>query len=391
MAEDEKSSDYKLRGIKMELLTIKGTNLNTLVYRGFASIKDLASISAPDTGNQDKNPDGLQRDLKEKHARDGYRYAEGAQKVPDYFRLWPEVILNVRDSSVIGILPVDEAHNLFKIVVHEDLIDKNLEHPQISRTDGNHRLFYGEGHPIQGWPPLDISTPFSLTIGLTPLQETSLFVDINDNQVKMNTSHLYHLLARVTESESLARDKPTVWLADKLVKDYKSPFHGIVYLGGEKEKVQGLDRRVSLAHLRTGVEMMLKLSIKLRDYKEIEDKCVIIRTYWSAVAKTFAQEWADPKKYLLLRGWGIWSMSIVGADIIDRCLGPGVIWSQLEDRMAAYLYQIRGTLNWDAKEGDVTGYGGRLGAATLADRMREFLSEEGVDMRILVEGLKSIY
>jgi len=33
----------------MELLTIKGTNLNTTVYRGFASIKDIATISAPDT------------------------------------------------------------------------------------------------------------------------------------------------------------------------------------------------------------------------------------------------------------------------------------------------------------------------------------------------------
>jgi len=80
----------------MELLTIKGTNLNTTVYRGFASIKDIATISAPDTYKQDSNPDGLQRDLNEKHSRDGYRYAEGAQKVPTSPRLWPEVILNVR-------------------------------------------------------------------------------------------------------------------------------------------------------------------------------------------------------------------------------------------------------------------------------------------------------
>ena len=92
----------------MELLTIKGTNLNTPVYRGFASIKDIATISAPDTGNQDKNPNGLQRDLREKHAREGYHYAEDAHKVPDEPRLWPEVILNVRDiwgeSSFLSIL-----------------------------------------------------------------------------------------------------------------------------------------------------------------------------------------------------------------------------------------------------------------------------------------------
>jgi len=377
----------------MELLTIKGTNLNTTVYRGFASIKDIAAISAPDTGNQDKNPDGLQRGLREKHALDGYNYAADAQKVPDEPRLWPEVILSVRDSSVIDEpQPVDGQPNLFKIVVHEDRIDKKLSPPQISRTDGNHRLFYGEGHPKYDFmPPLDISTPFSLTIGLTPLEETSLFVDINDNQVKMNTSHLYHLLARVKTSENLAKNNPTVWIANKLVTDYKSPFHGIVYLGGEKEKVQGLERRVSLAHLRTGVDMMLKQSIKLRDFEDIEDKHVLIRTYWKAVARVFSQEWADQKKYLLLRGFGVWSMSIVGADIIDRCISPNVIWDQLEEKMASYLRQIHGTVNWDKSEGDVKGYGGRLGAKLLADRMRHFLSDEGVDLTVLAHGLKSLY
>src|SRR4030042_1111495 len=112
----------------MEILTLKGTNLNTPVYRGFASIKDIATISAPDTFKQDSNPDGLQRDLSESHSRDGYLYADGAQKVPEYPRLWPEVILNVRDTSVIDEpLPVDEQHNFYKIVVHEDRIDKNRE------------------------------------------------------------------------------------------------------------------------------------------------------------------------------------------------------------------------------------------------------------------------
>lgn len=376
----------------MELLTIKGTNLNTPVYRGFASIKDIATISAPDTGNQDKNPDGLQRELKEHHARTGYRYAEDAQKIPEKHRLWPELILNIRDTSVIDEpVPVDEQYNLFKIVVHEDRIDKKLEHPQISRTDGNHRLFYGEGHPIQDWPPLEVSTPFSLTIGLTPLEETSLFVDINDNQVRMPTSHLYHLLTRTTESEQLAHDKPTVWIANKLVEDPKSPFLGIIYLGAGQDKTQKADRRVSLAHLRTGVEMMLKRSVKLQDYNDILDKCVIIRTYWNAVKRTFSQEWANPKKYALLRGFGVWAMSIVGADIIDRCLKPNVVWLQLEAQMADYLNQVRGIIDWDASEGDVKGKGGRLGAAELAGRMREFLSDEGVDMRALHEGLKSLY
>ena len=375
----------------MELITLKGTNLNTPVYRGFASIKDIATISAPDTFNQDKNPEGLQRDLSEKHSREGHHYAEGAQKVPDYPRLWPEVILNVRDTSVIRILPADESHNLFKIVVDEKKIDASLPRPQISRTDGNHRLFYGAGHPIYDWPPLDISTPFSLTIGLTPKQEASLFIDINDNLKAMNTSHLQHLQTRLIESERLASDDPALWIANKLVEDPKSPFHGIVYLGGEKEKVQGLTRRVNLAALRTGAEMTLKESIKLRAFNEIEDKCVLIRTYWSAIARTFAQEWTDSKKYLLLRGFGIWSMSILGAEIIDRCIIRPINPNQYEDEMAAYLNQTRIDVDWDASEGNVRHYGGRVGARNLADKMKHSLSDEDVDMGRIVKDLKSIY
>lgn len=376
----------------MELLTIKGTNLNTTVYRGFASMKDIATISAPDTFNQDKNPDGLQRDLSEKHSQEGYRYAEGAQKVPDYPRVWPEVILNVRDASVIDEpLPVDEQHNLFKIVVHEDLIDKNLDRPQISRTDGNHRLFYGAGHPTLDWPPLDISTPFSLIIGLTALQEASLFVDINDNLKAMNTSHLQHLLTRLTPLERLASEDAALWIANKLVEDPKSPFHGIVYLGGEKEKFQGLVRRVNLAALRTGAQMILKESIKLRAFSEIEDKFVLIRTYWSAVARVFAREWADSKKYLLLRGFGVWCMSILGAEIIDRCIIRPINSSQYEDEMAAYLNQTRIDVDWDASEGNVRHYGGRVGARELADKMKKSLSDEDIDMANIVKGLKSLY
>jgi len=375
----------------MELLTLKGTNLNTPVYRGFASIKDIATISAPDTYKQDSNPDGLQRNLDEIHSREGYLYADGAQKVSDYPRLWPEVILNVRDSSVIEILPVDKPHNLFKIVVHEDLIDKNRERPQISRTDGNHRLFYGEGHPTRNWPPLDVSTPFSLSIDLTALQEASLFMDINDNLKRMNTSHLRHLQTRLSESEKLAKDDPALWIANKLVEDHKSPFHGIVYLGGEKEKVQGLDRRVNLAALRTGVQMILKESRELREFDQIDDKFVIIRTYWKAVAREFAQEWADPRKYLLLRGFGVQSMFILGAEILDRCIKPSVIWSQLEDKIAAYLVQTRIDVNWDTKEGNVKHKGGRVGAKELADKLIACLSDEGVDRENLTKGLKDLY
>jgi len=137
--------------------------------------------------------------------------------------------------------------------------------------------------------------------------------------------------------------------------------------------------------------MILKESVKLREFDEIEDKFVLIRTYCRAVARTFSQEWADPKKYLLLRGFGIQSMLILGAEIIDRCIRPSVNWSELEDEMAAYLAQTRIDVDWDTSEGNIKHYGGRLGARDLADKMKRSLSDEGIDRGILVKGLKSLY
>jgi DGQHR domain-containing protein len=373
----------------MELTVLKGTNLNTTVYRGFAAIKDIASISTPDTFNQDNNPEGLQRDLSEKHSRDGYRYAEGSKVVPDFPRIWPEVILNVRDKNVISIKPLNETQHLYKITVDEGLLDKSLPRPQISRTDGNHRLFYGAGDTEYNWPPLDVSTPFSITIGLTAEEEAAVFVDINHNQKAMNTSHLAHLKSRLTDSERLAEEEPTLWIATKLSTDPKSPFHGLIYLGGEKEKFQGFARRVNLAALRTGVEMILKESIKLRAFSEILPKYVLIRTYWEAVAKTYPQEWADPKKYQLLRGFGVWSMSILGADIIDRCITRRLGSDKLEGEMVEYLRQTRINVDWDSTEGNVTGYGGRVGARQLADKMATALSDEQVDIGRIAQDLEN--
>ncbi|MBI4287883.1 MAG: DGQHR domain-containing protein [Chloroflexi bacterium] len=369
----------------MEFVALKGTNLNTVVYRGFGAIKDIAAISAADTYNQDSNPEGLQRDLSEKHSREAYTYAEGSRVVPDYRRLWPEVVLNVRDESLIDIKAIDERHGLYRIVVEEKKIDKSLPRPQISRVDGNHRLYFGNGNDSEQWPPLDVPTPFCVTLGLDPKQEASLFIDINDNLKAMNTSHLAHLRTRLTESEKLAAEDPELWIANKLVDDARSPFHGIVYRGGEK--TQTLDRRVNLAALKTGIDMLLKECVKLRGLEQIEAKYAMIRLYWNAVSRVFAREWANQKDYLLLRGFGVWSMSIVGAEIIDRCIARRVPAEKLETEIVEYLRQTRKVVEWDYKDGNARGYGGRIGARQLAENMKRVLSDEEVDMGSLARSL----
>lgn len=374
----------------MEFIAIRGINLNMPVYRGFAKLGDLARVSAPDTYNQDTNPDGLQRDLSEAHSRDGYHYAQGSQDVPDHPRAWPELLLNVRDPAVVKVEDIGDltAPDLVRIVVHEDRIDLGQARPQISRTDGNHRLHFASGDGKRGWPPLEVSTPFSLTIGLTPKQEANLFMDINDHQKAMNTSHLAHLKARLAPEEIIVRHHPDLWIAEHLADDPRSSWHGMVHKGGQR--AQGLKRRVNLAALKTGVRMTLQDSIKMRgfDPTDIYPRYVLIRTYWNAVAATFPAQWADHRAYLLLRGIGIWTMSMLGAEIIDRCLIDRVEPTALQDRMESYLRQAAMIIDWDARSGNIKGYGGRSGAREAAELMKAKLSSEDVDMRALAEAMR---
>ena len=59
----------------------------------------------------------------------------------------------------------------------------------ISRIDGNHRLHYGDGKQ-SGYSRIEKPVSFCLAYDLTREEEIQLFRDINDNQKRMNTSHL---------------------------------------------------------------------------------------------------------------------------------------------------------------------------------------------------------
>jgi len=369
----------------MKIVVLRGTNLNTEVYRGYAPIADLAKVSASDPFNQDTNPNGLQRDLSESHSRDAYRYAEGAEKVPEHIRAWSEVLLNVRDPSVVKLSPLDEEHGVFELEIREELINKSLARPQISRTDGNHRLNFGEGDPKYEWPPLTVSTPFAMTIGLPPEAEAYLFMDINDNQKAMNTAHLAHLKARLTGPEKLAVENPALWIAERLTDDPKSPWHGIVHKGGQR--TQGLKRRVNLAALRSGIDMTLSETVKMRSM-DVEAKYALIRIFWNAVAKIYAGEWADQKS-MLLKGIGIWTFSQLGAEVIDRCLVRGVAPGKLEDEMSEYLRQTKLIFDWRSG-GDIRGYGGRTGARDASNKMKAALSDEDVNISQIAAAVRNM-
>jgi len=82
---------------------IVGENLNLVSIRGYARLDVLAAVSSPDVYDQIHNEHGTQRDLSSKRSRDALTYAlEAVEMSPATNpRCFTEVILNVRDKSVI--------------------------------------------------------------------------------------------------------------------------------------------------------------------------------------------------------------------------------------------------------------------------------------------------
>ena len=365
-----------------EWFALEGANLGTTVYRGYAPLSEQARVSTPDTYDQDDNPTGTQRDLNRAHAQKAYFYAKEGLGALGERQLWPELIYNVRDPSVLDIDPIEgdlpelpDGQRLVRLRFHLDRIDRGRKTPQVSRVDGNHRLFYADGGEIKKGleaSPLDRLGGFMLTIGLSPAQESAVFSDINNNHQGMNTSHLVHLQARLMSTEEL---KPEVDFAARLADDPHSPFHGIVYKGGSKKgaRSQGLKRPVNLSTLKTGLRMLFNRSIKLDDLREREHRYLVVRNFWSAVKEVYVEEWASPKEYLLLKGLGIYAFSYVAAHVIDRCLVRGL--TDVAD-MAAYVRQTRKVTDWSVNGVDLRGVTGLVGAKIVGSKLCEVLSDD---------------
>jgi DGQHR domain-containing protein len=370
----------KLAGIaQVEVIAEKAKNLDTTCYRGSASLAHLALASRADVFDSVNNPDGLQRDLSPTHASHAYEYAQRAAD-PDRPRAFPEVVLNVRDKSAVTIerVSANGSTGTELVRVRFDLAKCAAEGKvAVSRVDGNHRLYYAAGDDRRD--PILAMAPFQLHVGLTREQEAALFVDINANQKGLNTSHLSVLRSNLTEEELEIRDHPARWMARRLAdKDPTSPWFGLVHMGGSKvgARQQGLTRMVNFASLEAGVGRTLAKSLYLHDITDPQAQYVVLRMYWTAVKGVFAEEWAHPKEYLLLKNIGVTSLSILGGTIIDRCIARKTVDVSA---MSRYLRQSKSRFDWSAiAEGQngLAGMSGNRAAMIVAGELANELSDE---------------
>ena len=92
---------------------------------------------------------------------------------------------------------------------------------------------------------------------------------------------------------------------------------------------------------------------------------------------------------MLLKGFGIWTFSRLGAEVIDRCLVRGVAPGKLEDEMSQYLRQTKLIFDWRSG-GDIRAYGGLGGAREAANKMKAALSDEDINISQIAAAVKNM-
>lgn len=355
----------------LQLHAAKGEVLGVSVLRGYARLCDLALMSRADIYDPKTNPSGTQRDLSPKHAKDAYDYIRSKE-----IGFWPEIVLCARVQEVINFKEKIGSDDFGVLRIDLDEIEKLAANGvvPISRLDGNHRLHYADGK-TEGYPAIERLVSFCLAVDLELDEEIFLFRDINNNQRRMNTSHLDNIETRLSSQASLKREALDLYIAKKLSEDRDSPFFGRVYDGGKKVATS----MVPLRTLRTGIQYMMSRPTKLTALPDADAKYKVIKNYFGAVRRWVPEAWTNPKNYLVLRGAGMWGICFLGAEVIDRALSKGQFQSE------SMLKILRSGKTWDwTNDGDFQGYSGRGGATKIRDAIVAELSDEsGASLRDL--------
>jgi DGQHR domain-containing protein len=379
-----------------------GENLNMLVLRGYAGADKLAAVSSPDVYDMERNPTGTQRNLNNPHARKSVEYANGAAAVDavDDPRAFTEILLNVRDKSVVEFFSLDDPQKviefdsfadpsafpeaLFGIRVNLERIEypKLRRSPQISRVDGNHRLSgFDEMLESSLTDDADISDlefpslPFSMLVGLNDLQEAKLFRDVNGTPMKMETDHLLRI--EIRRSGHSLKDDPTkraLWIADELTRNDRA-FEGKVFYGGDpsgvKEKYGRLPE-LRFNTLRRAIDTQLasskKVSVFLRNRPEVQ--LDFVDAYWHAVSKTFPDAWDDKRNFILLQTIGLGGFAIFGGTVIDEA------YDEEKQSRDDFLELLKPIANVDLSRESYKGIAGAGGAKEVSIRLIESADPE---------------
>ena len=261
------------------------------VFIGFEKASTLISLSFPDILNEDSG-EGYQRPYSKSHSLDFKHYIirSGSSTPPLTFNLRNEHADYWRIENGEG--------NGATLVILSGV-------KCLAQVDCQHRL--GE---LAG---IDIQLAFMTYIGLDLRQEMAIFNVINSKAKGLSSSLTdYHESKLLND---LAFEAPHLFISRRLNEDPVSPWYRLIRYGGET--TSGLKRRTSFRMMQKTVQVFLNQTKACLNVS-LEEKHQIVMNFWTAVKRTFPEEWKEHRNNLITKGVGLYGLMQLMGDFVKK-------------------------------------------------------------------------
>jgi DNA sulfur modification protein DndB len=278
---------------EIRIVGVVGHSSFPRVFLGFAPARILHRISFADVLNEDSGT-GYQRKFNPQHSLDfrNYIQQQGSSTIPLTFNLRPENRQHWR-------LETKSTHSV--------LVIASPSRKLLAQVDCQHRL----GHLND----LDVELPFMCYLELSAREEMEVFKVINSKAKGLSTSLLDFHEAMLLVGD-LASERPELFIALQLNGNSDSPWHRQLDLGGNS--TSGLQRRASLRTMQTAVRRFLSQTKVLQSHS-CETVTRMILDFWCAVSVVFKPAWDNPRRSLITKGVGVYSLMGVAGDLYQDC------------------------------------------------------------------------
>lgn len=333
-----------MNSAEIQIVGLLGKCGDREVFTGFAEAALLAEISFADAFDESTRQ-GYQRRFNRQHSLEFKRYIQqpGATTIPLTFNLRPEHA----NTWSIERNPNHPETALLRI--------QPSEAPIMSQVDCQHRLGYMAGSKIK--------FAFMAYLGLSVVEEMEIFRDINGKAKGLSSSLLDSTEARIV-GDKLPIAKPELYHAMQLNECPKSVWYQRLDLGGQA--TVGTKRAASLRTMQQAVRRFLH-EARFEKTTPHDTVTEILINFWSAVAFVLAPQWENPRRYLLTKGIGVYSLMSIAGDLTRE--------AREEQRRCDLDYFIGklsdfvDKIDW-SNDGPMKGYGGVKGADSALELLR---------------------
>ena len=189
----------------------------------------------------------------------------------------------------------------------------------------------------------------------------SIFNVINSKAKGLPGSLLdFHETKLVSDIEKV---KPELVLAVRLNDDQASPWLKMLDLGGNR--TSGMQRRASLRTMQRAIRLFLKTL--LPDQRPHNEIYKMVLGFWSALATVMPDEWSNPRKHMICKGVGVYSLMAIAADMVnERSELPHLDW---QDFFRIKLGAFSPLIDWTT-QGPLKGLGGEAGVKEATEILR---------------------